>query len=566
MVPVYKYFRFDQNAVIIINGIAVDVDNENLSEQEYDNNTQAEVEGEGNSGGGHTTSALPILLMVDRLAQPLPSILIGPARSSSTRVEFNNLKIEEWQLSAEEHSDVQRVIASCLGSSEMPSFAPFHDASEPFDSEDGTNAKFKSMACDLLNVIYLAKGIPLRWRLPRPEDEDSTRPDFVLIVTSDFTDANGVLHKKNDEVLVAEGKVHEVMNTLDPAQSFNDYKQQQDRIRANPHVSMMPTPGVSASICYAVAQECLYLESRRLRFGFITTYYKTFYIKRKGPMHYAITSCQLNCSVRPSVPEMMLYLAQRSLDEGKVEPAEDDAAASAAAADAVAGPGNTSEEAALGSRSLPAHALADLTVPDPASSSGVADVQAECEVADTGSSSRAWSKIPTHALSLEVVLGEGLCGFVSQGRLRGQVVAVKCVDALNSAALVPHLQNEAFVLGHMKELQGECIPILYDAGFWQGGLVFVLAMSVIRGKHPIRGEQSPQSKASAVRALKAIHARGVAHGDIREDNILVEESGKVWFIDFGMSTLDPSPQQCQEELWELEDIFAPGSPVSEELA
>jgi RIO-like serine/threonine protein kinase len=33
-------------------------------------------------------------------------------------------------------------------------------------------------------------------------------------------------------------------------------------------------------------------------------------------------------------------------------------------------------------------------------------------------------------------------------------------------------------------------------------------------------------------AFHAIHGSGVVHGDVRADNILVSEDGKVWIVDF----------------------------------
>ena len=40
-----------------------------------------------------------------------------------------------------------------------------------------------------------------------------------------------------------------------------------------------------------------------------------------------------------------------------------------------------------------------------------------------------------------------------------------------------------------------------------------------------------------LQAFDAIHALGVLHGDIRAENILVENDGKVWIIDFEFSLL-----------------------------
>lgn len=45
--------------------------------------------------------------------------------------------------------------------------------------------------------------------------------------------------------------------------------------------------------------------SQRLRFGFLTTYSHTFFIRYVAIKHYAITKAFSNASVGPSVPEMI---------------------------------------------------------------------------------------------------------------------------------------------------------------------------------------------------------------------------------------------------------------------
>lgn len=80
-------------------------------------------------------------------------------------------------------------------------------------------------------------------------------------------------------------------------------------------------------------------------------------------------------------------------------------------------------------------------------------------------------------------------------------------------------------------------------------------------------------------ALRAVHALGVVHGDLREANILVEEgqggaeSGegssslssceeppppprqRVWLIDFGLSELDATESHKDGELYDLSLLF-----------
>jgi len=46
----------------------------------------------------------------------------------------------------------------------------------------------------------------------------------------------------------------------------------------------------------------------------------------------------------------------------------------------------------------------------------------------------------------------------------------------------------------------------------------------------------------------------VLHGDIREDNILITDC-EVYFIDFDLSSILPSSEQCEAEIKELIEIF-----------
>lgn len=57
--------------------------------------------------------------------------------------------------------------------------------------------------------------------------------------------------------------------------------------------------------------------------------------------------------------------------------------------------------------------------------------------------------------------------------------------------------GSALHAARLGDLQGVCVPTLRAAGFWRGGLLYVLTMSVIPGRYPYPGEESAASKASA---------------------------------------------------------------------
>lgn len=61
---------------------------------------------------------------------------------------------------------------------------------------------------------------------------------------------------------------------------------------------------------------------------------------------------------------------------------------------------------------------------------------------------------------------------------------------------------------------------------------------------------------AAVEALNAVHASGMLHGDIREDNILVVKGG-VRLIDFGFSEDSTRNEDHKKELEQLREIIKP---------
>ena len=63
---------------------------------------------------------------------------------------------------------------------------------------------------------------------------------------------------------------------------------------------------------------------------------------------------------------------------------------------------------------------------------------------------------------------------------------------------------------------------------------FVIGMTIVGttlSEHKITKRQ----KSKAFKGLEAIHKHGIHHNDIREENILINDNGDVYLIDFGMA-------------------------------
>ena len=60
-------------------------------------------------------------------------------------------------------------------------------------------------------------------------------------------------------------------------------------------------------------------------------------------------------------------------------------------------------------------------------------------------------------------------------------------------------------------------------------------------------ELSETQKQSVLSSIDAIHDWGVLHNDIKKENILVDENGRVNLIDFGFATLNSCKDAQQDE-------------------
>jgi predicted Ser/Thr protein kinase len=126
-------------------------------------------------------------------------------------------------------------------------------------------------------------------------------------------------------------------------------------------------------------------------------------------------------------------------------------------------------------------------------------------------------------------------------------LALKAIDLWKQPNMLSELQHEIQIYGMLEDLQGKCIPRVVLHGYWEGGL-YCIGFSLC-GAVPTTLSES--QKQSVLSTLDAVHNRGIIHNDIRKENLLVDENGTVYLIDFGFATLDSCRETQQIERWQL---------------
>lgn len=172
------------------------------------------------------------------------------------------------------------------------------------------------------------------------------------------------------------------------------------------------------------------------------------------------------------------------------------------------------------------------------------------------------AKSAPDCLTLFVVLGRGdvIGGFEIQRDLRagprgvvyeavevgvGRVVALRVLDLRLSRGHDP-----AFVERFRQQEWPEHphIPEVFEAGEWDHGLF--VAMQLIRGdtitellaRMDLDQPTALAALTEIASALDSAHERGLAHGWVRPEAVLIDEDGWTWLVNFGLfpGTADPA--------------------------
>ncbi|CAG8676517.1 1399_t:CDS:2, partial [Ambispora gerdemannii] len=133
------------------------------------------------------------------------------------------------------------------------------------------------------------------------------------------------------------------------------------------------------------------------------------------------------------------------------------------------------------------------------------------------------------------ILGEGRSGKTLLCTFRGETIALKSVDLSKAPPYVlEEMQKEVEIYKDLADIQGKYIPKLVCYGYYGGGMSFVIGMT-IAGTSLSEHKITKRQRTKALKGLEAIHKHGILHNDIREENILINDNGDVYLIDFGMA-------------------------------
>ena len=173
------------------------------------------------------------------------------------------------------------------------------------------------------------------------------------------------------------------------------------------------------------------------------------------------------------------------------------------------------------------------------------------------------------------LLGRGGMGVVWRARdtRLGRAVAVKVLpaDAVGNEVARARLLREARAAA---ALDHEGIVHVYDVGETPDGGAY-LVMELIRGKSLreklLEGSLTTAEKiatvVAAARALGFAHAAGIIHRDVKPDNIMLRDNGKVAVVDFGVAkpvstiieTAETLPGVTQKSITEIGQLV--GTPA-----
>jgi predicted Ser/Thr protein kinase len=263
-----------------------------------------------------------------------------------------------------------------------------------------------------------------------------------------------------------------------------------------------------------------YMGGNELRYGILSTYDNHWFLRREHAKLWISKTLPLQ-SESPPVLKAYAYLTRRAKENPKspkpqvVVPAQVD---------------NNSRTLRSHSKSSSSSSLNNQT------SSTSANQQSSSAFGASNNPPVDQQKFSFTDFKFKGILGEGRSGKTLLCEFRGDTIALKSVDLSKAPSYVlEEMQKEVEIYKDLADIQGKYIPKLVCYGYYGGGMSFVIGMTIV-GTSLSEQKIKKQQKTRAIKGLEAIHKHGILHNDIREENILINDNGDVYLIDFGMAS------------------------------
>ena len=139
-----------------------------------------------------------------------------------------------------------------------------------------------------------------------------------------------------------------------------------------------------------------------------------------------------------------------------------------------------------------------------------------------------------HNYNLIEQLGQGAFSVVFKGK---NIITSKEVAIKVSKDPEQRLKHESKILSYLNRERVTCVPTLYWYGTY--GTNSCIATTLYwKQLEPVQMLYKALSLCSQIiSGLQAIHLTGIVHSDIKPDNFMLDQTNKIYMIDFGLSTL-----------------------------